>query len=65
MTQELTVRELEIARELCDGQTEKEVAVKLKISPHTVHFHRNKIYSKIQAHNIAGLLKYMVRFSIQ
>lgn len=54
----LTERELEILRELCDGKTEKEVAVKLKITRHTVHFHRTNIYSKVRVRNLGGLLKF-------
>lgn len=53
-----TDREVEVFRELCDGKTEKEIAIKLKISPHTVHFHRTNIYAKTKAHNLAGLLKF-------
>jgi DNA-binding NarL/FixJ family response regulator len=57
--QKFTVRESEIIKELSDGRTEKEIAQKLKISQHTVHFHRTNIYSKTKAHNLAGLLKYV------
>lgn len=56
--QTLSNRETEVLRELCQGRTEKEIALKLNISPHTVHFHRVNIYSKTNSHNLADLLKF-------
>jgi DNA-binding NarL/FixJ family response regulator len=56
--QALSNRETEVLKELCKGKTEKEIAAKLNISPHTVHFHRVNIYSKTNSHNLADLLKY-------
>lgn len=56
--QALSNRETEVLKELCTGKTEKEIAQKLNISPHTVHFHRVNIYTKTNSHNLADLLKY-------
>jgi len=55
---ELSGRELEILKEFCNGLTEKEIADKLHISAHTVHFHKKNLYAKTNTHNIAGLLKF-------
>lgn len=54
----ITKREKEILRELCNGNSEKEIALKLNISVHTVHFHRKNLYNKTASHNLAGLLRY-------
>jgi two-component system, NarL family, response regulator DegU len=57
--QTFSARELEVLKELSNGKTEKEIAQKLNISRHTVHFHRMKMYVKTNTHNLAGLLKYV------
>jgi two-component system, NarL family, response regulator DegU len=54
----LSTREVEVLKELCNGCTEKEVAIKLNISRHTVHFHKMNIYSKTKSHNLAGVIKF-------
>jgi DNA-binding NarL/FixJ family response regulator len=54
----LSSREAEVLKELCSGHTEKEVGIKLNISPHTVHFHKMNIYSKTKSHNLAGIIKF-------
>lgn len=56
--QTFSSRELEVLKELCRGKTEKEIALMLNISHHTVHFHRMNIYTKTNTHNLAGLLNY-------
>jgi DNA-binding NarL/FixJ family response regulator len=45
----LTPRETEILRELEKGQTYKDLAGKLCISPHTIHTHIKNIYEKLHA----------------
>lgn len=55
----LSNREREILKELCNGKTEKQIALVLNISKGTVHFHRMNIYSKTNTHNLAELLKYV------
>jgi len=56
--QTFSSREMEVLKELCSGKTEKEIAMVLNISHHTVHFHRMNIYTKTNTHNLAGLLNY-------
>lgn len=53
-------RETEILREICDGKTNKQIAVDLHLSSSTVDFYRTKIYQKVKCNNVAGLLKYAV-----
>ncbi|HAK89278.1 MAG TPA: DNA-binding response regulator [Nitrospiraceae bacterium] len=45
----LTHREKEIVKEIENGLSYKEIAVKFNISPHTVHTHIKKIYEKLHA----------------
>ena len=47
----LSHRETEIVREVENGLTYKDIALKLSISPHTVHTHIKNIYEKLQAKN--------------
>jgi len=61
---ELTTRQREVLKLICDGLTEKEIASVLNISTHTVHVHKNNIMSKLGIHNKAGLIKYALRAGI-
>ena len=60
----LTNREIEILRHICDGLTNKAIADKLCLSPATVDFHRQKIYSKTCSTNIVELVKYAIRYRL-
>jgi two-component system NarL family response regulator len=44
-----TARERDVLRWLATGLSEKELALKLALSPHTVHTHVGKIYRKLDA----------------
>src|SRR6218665_3473946 len=46
----LSSREKEVLKALCDGKSEKAIAQKLSISPHTVHFHRMNLHTKTKSH---------------
>lgn len=59
--QALTEREIEILKCLCNGKTNKEIAVILKITASTVDFHRGNIYAKTKSANIVDLVKYSIR----
>jgi DNA-binding NarL/FixJ family response regulator len=50
----LTEREREILRMLVLGLTNKELAVKLELSVHTVDAHLRHIYGKLEVHNRSG-----------
>jgi DNA-binding CsgD family transcriptional regulator len=49
----LTPRELEILGCLCEGLSNKSVARRLRISQHTVKFHMEAIYAKLEARSRA------------
>ena len=57
----LTEREIVIIRLISQGFSNKEMAVKLFISPRTVDTHRTNIMRKLDLHNVAE----MVRFAFQ
>jgi two-component system NarL family response regulator len=52
----LSYRETEIVREVENGLTYKDIALKLNISPHTVHTHIKNIYEKLHAKDRQGAL---------
>jgi DNA-binding NarL/FixJ family response regulator len=51
MVEPLTNREIEILQLLAAGLTNKQIAVRLKISAHTVKFHVSAIFSKLGTNN--------------
>lgn len=51
----LTEREKEIIRNVARGLSNKEIADKLCVSPHTVATHRRNICAKLDIHSAAGL----------
>jgi DNA-binding CsgD family transcriptional regulator len=53
--EELTPRELEIERLLCDGYTRLNVAALLGISRHTVDVHATSVYRKRGVHSHVAL----------
>jgi DNA-binding NarL/FixJ family response regulator len=54
---ELTSRELEILRFVISGKTNKDIAAEISISPKTVEFHLDNIYTKIgvKTRSMAGV----------
>ena len=57
----LTPREREILQMLGEGNTNKDVAAKLNLSPHTVETHRSNIMEKLNLHGVPELILYAVR----
>jgi two-component system, NarL family, response regulator NreC len=62
--EQLTKREEEILRLICDQLTTDEIAEKLFLSPKTVNGHRNSLLEKIGAKNVAGLVVYAIKNGI-
>lgn len=58
---ELSPREIEIIKLICQQFTTKEIATKLMISHRTVDSHRNIIQQKIDAKNMVGIVLYAIR----
>lgn len=57
----LTPRQTEVLRLVAAGQTTKETARTLGISPKTVEFHRAQIMEKLGVHDVTGLTRYAVQ----
>jgi DNA-binding NarL/FixJ family response regulator len=57
----LTPRELEILQLICDGKSNKEIAVLLDLSANTVAVHRANIMDALGIHKTAELVVYAIR----
>ncbi len=53
----LTPRELEVLRHVISGETNKETALSLGISPRTVEVHRAAVMRKLGARNAAEMIR--------
>jgi DNA-binding NarL/FixJ family response regulator len=60
----LSTREREILQLIAEGQSNKEVAAFLNVSPHTVETHRTHILQKLNLHSTPELILYAVRKGI-
>jgi DNA-binding NarL/FixJ family response regulator len=56
----LSDRERQILRLIVDGLSNKDIANKLFLSPKTVENHRARIMSKLDRHDVIGLVKYAI-----
>lgn len=56
----LTSREMEVLQLIAEGKANKETAVALGISSKTVEKHREKVMSKLDIHDTAGLTRYAI-----
>jgi DNA-binding NarL/FixJ family response regulator len=56
----LTSREMEVLQLIAEGKANKETASELGISIKTVEKHREKIMSKLNIHDTAGLTRYAI-----
>jgi len=59
--QRLTPRELEVLQLICDGLSNKEIAVKLDLSANTVAVHRANIMNTLGVHKTAELVVYALQ----
>ena len=57
----LTSREADVARLICDGLSDKEIAEKLGLSHHTVKDYLKRIYAKFRVHARAQLVSLMFK----
>jgi DNA-binding CsgD family transcriptional regulator len=58
---QLSEREIEIIKLICQELTNKEIASRLFISSRTVDGHREKILRKINARNVTGIVLYAIK----
>ncbi|KAA3650687.1 MAG: DNA-binding response regulator [Bacteroidetes bacterium] len=57
----LTEREIEVLKLIAEGFSNKEIGDQLFISHRTVDTHRTNLMKKLDAHNIAGLIKFAIK----
>ena len=57
----LAPREREVLKLLSEGETSRQIAEFLSISPRTVETHRRNIMRKLGIHSVAALTKYAIR----
>ena len=60
----LTPRQREVLQLVAEGQTVKEIAATLKISPKTVEFHKSQIMEQLDIHTTAELTKYALTHGV-
>ncbi len=58
---QITEREVEVLKMICEQLTSLEIAEKLFISPKTVERHKENIYSKTGTKNLAGLAVFSIK----
>ncbi|MBL7765613.1 MAG: response regulator transcription factor [Chitinophagaceae bacterium] len=61
---ELSTREIEVLKLICEEHSNAEIAEKLFISVRTVDGHRNNLLAKTGCHNTAGLVLFAVKYRI-
>jgi DNA-binding NarL/FixJ family response regulator len=58
---QLTNREREVVRLLAEGNSNKEIASLMSITPKTVETYRTRIMLKLEIHSLAHLVRYAVQ----
>ena len=53
----ITPREFEVLDQISHGLTTKEIASKLYVSDHTIMSHRKNLLDKLNARNVAGMIR--------
>lgn len=61
---DLSERELEVLRLICEGFTTAEIAEQIFLSPRTVDGHRTRIMEKLGVHNTASLVAFAIKNSL-
>jgi DNA-binding NarL/FixJ family response regulator len=60
----LNQRELSVLELICMGETDKQIAERLSLSPATIHNHRASLKKKLNIGTTAGLIKYALENGI-
>lgn len=62
--QALSPRQAEVLRMVAEGQSTKEIARTLGLSPKTVDIHRAQVMQRLDIHDVAGLTRFAVRVGL-
>lgn len=60
----LSSREREVLQGIVSGQTNKEIAARLGISPRTVETHRESVMRKLEIRTVAGLTRFVLEMDL-
>jgi DNA-binding NarL/FixJ family response regulator len=60
----LTARQREVLQLVAEGKTSKEIARLLDLSVKTVERHRADLMERLDAHDVAGLVRYAIKMKI-
>ncbi len=60
----LTTRQRDILQMIAEGQTTKQIASVLSLSPKTVEYHRMKLMKGLNIHDIPGLVRFALRVGL-
>ena len=61
---ELTGRQREILQLIAEGQNTKQIAELLNVSPKTVEYHRLKLMTGLNLHDVPGLVRFALRVGL-
>lgn len=61
---QLSDREIDVLKRICQENTNREIAEELSLSVRTVDNHRNKLLEKCEVKNTAGLVMYAIRHGL-
>lgn len=53
----LTMRERQVLAMIAEGNTDREIAARLELSPRTIHTYRTSVMSKLRVHNVIALVR--------
>jgi DNA-binding NarL/FixJ family response regulator len=62
--EQLTGRQREILQLIAEGQNTKGIAEVLKVSPKTVEYHRMKLMTSLNVHDVPGLVRFALRVGL-
>ena len=62
--EQLTGRQREILQLIAEGQNTKQIAELLKVSPKTVEYHRMKLMTGLNVHDVPGLVRFALRVGL-
>ena len=60
LLEQLTPRQREILRLIADGQSTKQIGGRLKLSPKTVDYHRKRLMTTLNLHDVPALVRFAV-----
>jgi DNA-binding NarL/FixJ family response regulator len=60
----LTPRQREVFQLVAEGNSAKEIALKLDLSVRSVEVHRKQVMEALEIHDIAGLVRYAIRMKL-